>query len=108
MRIACSRATAVCTAAWVISTSFADTPRPLISPPTPSSGNVFGFQFSATPGLLYDIETSTNLFDWDWLETVRAHAVEESFSDVNSSNAATRFYRVADLSMNITVEGSVE
>src|SRR5689334_15174519 len=77
---------------------------PIVSPRP--DGPSFGISFTAIPGVLYDIESSTNLMDWDWLGTMRARTAAESFADQKSTNFDARFYRVADLSANIIIEGS--
>src|SRR6185503_16450776 len=74
-------------------------------PVSPTNDEPFQIRFTAVPGLLYDIETSTNLAEWELLTTVRAQSAIQSVADPTNQVAGARFYRVADLSPNIVVEG---
>src|ERR1043166_1701867 len=68
----------------------------------------FNLQFNAVPGFLYDVEASTNLSSWELLTTIRAQAAIERLADSNSITIGQRFFRVADLSPYIVVEGLVD
>src|ERR1051325_7659164 len=106
MRIQCAADVPICTAAWMGFKVSAQTLR--LWPSAVSNAETFEFHFNTAPGLLYDVETSTNLFQWDLLTTVRAHSGSESVSDAKTPGASSRFYRVADLSSNIVNEGEVD
>jgi hypothetical protein len=106
MKLQVAVAVACATAVWAATTGTLYSVPPVLTPAPNNSS--FGITFLATPGALYDLETSTNLLDWDWLETVRARTAVETFADPSSTNLQARFYRVADLSPNITIEGVVE
>lgn len=71
------------------------TPNPLVAgTPAFVSPGTFQFSYSATVGLNYVVQVSTNLSDWTSLATNTATANPETFMDSNGgSNAA--FYRVA-------------
>ena len=73
-----------------------------------SNAHPFEFRFEAVPGLLYDVEVSTNLLEWDLWRTLRAGTAAERVIDTNSGDFDARFYRVGDLSSNIVVEGWIE
>ena len=67
----------------------------------------FSLTFDAVPGMFYDIETSTNLFSWDLAKTIRPASASAVWTDTNESILPARYYRIADLSANIVVEGDV-
>ena len=74
--------------------------------PRTESGSGFRISFDAVPGSYYDIQASTNLLSWSVLRTLRADGGSATWEETNSI-AGERFYRVADWSMNIVVEGTV-
>jgi hypothetical protein len=52
------------------------------------------FFFSAAPGQSYDVQSSTNLLDWQTVLTVTASNAPIIFSDPAGPNYSHRFYRV--------------
>ncbi|MGC9940813.1 MAG: Ig-like domain-containing protein [Verrucomicrobiota bacterium] len=73
------------------------TPTPVVTgtPAFDAPGN-FQFSYSATIGLTYVVQASTNLLDWTALATNTATASPEIFTDTNAGNNAA-FYRVEQL-----------
>ena len=54
----------------------------------------FGFAWSAIPGQTVVIEASTNLFDWQPLQTNQVGTGPLSFMDSGATNFSARFYRL--------------
>ncbi len=54
----------------------------------------FGFAWSAIPGQTVVIEASTNLFDWQPLQTNQVGTGPLSFTDPGATNISARFYRL--------------
>jgi len=75
--------------------------------PRPPAGSPFSITFDATPGIFYTVEASSNLLSWEILRTLRAPSAAATWSDTNSLAVPLRYYRVADLSDKIVVEGWV-
>lgn len=46
-------------------------------------------------GAVYDVETSTNLLDWQWLRRVTNDSGTLLFLDPTATNYPNRFYRGA-------------
>jgi len=57
------------------------------------------FTFSAIPGQAYDVETSTNLIDWQTLSAVTASNAPVIVIDQSASNYSRRFYRIKTRSL---------
>lgn len=72
----------------------------------PQAGNAIGISFDAVPGSYYDVEASTDLLSWSVLRTIRAETSDATWQETNAPLAA-RYYRVADLSGTIVIEGQV-
>jgi len=105
MKTRCALGAVMYTTAWI---GFNLSAQTLHLWPPASNTHPFQFHFNAAPGLLYDVETSTNLAQWEILTTLRARTAVEVVNDSNSVAEPWRFYRVADLSSNIVVEGAVD
>ena len=58
------------------------------------SGGQFGFTVSGNAGQLYVVQVSTNLLDWDSLQT---NIAPFQFTDTMTAGFDTRFYRAIDL-----------
>ena len=75
------------------------TPAAVVAPPILSapgvSNNQFSFNYSATPGLRYDVESSSNLFNWTPLVTNVAAGNTVFFT--NAISGTPGFYRVGRL-----------
>jgi hypothetical protein len=53
----------------------------------------FQLQLAAQPGVQYSIESSTNLLDWELLQTFTATNSPVMWSDTEATNFPLRFYR---------------
>ena len=56
-------------------------------------GGTFQMELAAQPGVRYSIEGSTNLLNWEVLETFIATHSPVLWSDADSTNHTLRFYR---------------
>jgi hypothetical protein len=71
-------------------------PAPVTLTPPTFSGGQFSFSYSATPGLSYVIQTSSNLFDWVSVATNVAAGTSMPFAAGFATNPST-YYRVGQL-----------
>lgn len=72
-----------------------NTPPQFTGKPVILANGSFQFQFSSgTTGLIFTVQSSTNLLDWESLQTFTNTTLQTSFTDTNFMRGQT-FYRVA-------------
>jgi hypothetical protein len=69
-------------------------PAIVISEPAMDVSGAFGFNVTVTPGLIYEIDKSSNLLTWSSVTNFMAASNPFHFSDPGASDSR-RFYRVA-------------
>ena len=68
---------------------------PFFSTLTSLGGGQFSFRFTGTPGVVYNIQASSDLTNWAFLTAAtNASAEEFVFNDLGATNQSRRFYRV--------------
>src|SRR6185437_14094588 len=61
---------------------------------TSLSNGTFGFQINGNGGMNYLIQSSTNLLDWNTIDTTNPLSLPFQWTDTNSATDGLRFYRV--------------
>ena len=68
-------------------------PTVILTAPSVGENGVFGFNVSGTPGLSYEIDSSSNLLNWLPVTSLISTSSLFQFSDAASTNAPQLFYR---------------
>ncbi len=67
--------------------------RPLLLDARTTPEGAFGFTLSGAAGLVYEVEITTNFFDWEFLASVTNTTGQTDFTDTAVSNSVSRSYR---------------
>ena len=79
----------------VVSILDTNTPPNFIGQPVFLPNGSFQFQFLCSTGLVLTVEYSTNLSDWQPLQTFTNATIVTTFTDTNANSRVNSFYRVA-------------